>query len=189
MEYSLNTLSKVTRCRSVHTVQKYLRYLEEAFLFFSLKRFSFKVRQQINANRKAYCVDNGLAIAAGFRFSPDRGKLYENLAAIVLHQRELRGQAQIFYWKSVQQEEVDFVVREGRRVSQLIQVCWRMPDERTKQREIRALLKGSRELKCNDLLVLTEDTDSVEGVEWFGMKGQIRFLPMSRWLLAETNAV
>ena len=42
-EYSLNRLTAVTRCRSVHTVAKYIGHLEEAFLFFSLPRFSSKV--------------------------------------------------------------------------------------------------------------------------------------------------
>jgi uncharacterized protein len=31
-EFSLNALTKVTRLRSVHSVEKYLRHLEEAFL-------------------------------------------------------------------------------------------------------------------------------------------------------------
>ena len=51
-EYSLNRLTTVTRCRSVHTVAKYIGHLEEAFLFFSLPRFSYKVREQAAANRK-----------------------------------------------------------------------------------------------------------------------------------------
>ena len=41
-EYSFNALSGVTKCRSVHTIDKYIRYLQEAYLVFSLKRFSFK---------------------------------------------------------------------------------------------------------------------------------------------------
>ena len=35
-----------TRCRSVHTVEKYVRHLEDAFLFFTIRRFSFQVRAQ-----------------------------------------------------------------------------------------------------------------------------------------------
>ncbi|HDZ60956.1 MAG TPA: ATP-binding protein, partial [Candidatus Pacearchaeota archaeon] len=42
-EYSYNKLSKMTNIGSVHTIQKYLSYLEEAFIFFSLTRFSYKV--------------------------------------------------------------------------------------------------------------------------------------------------
>ena len=78
-EYSFNALSGVTKCRSVHTVDKYIRYLQEAYLFFSLPRFSSKVKEQAVHNKKIYCTDNGLAVSAGFRFSEDKGALYENL--------------------------------------------------------------------------------------------------------------
>ena len=74
-EYSLTTLSKVTSVRSVHTVRKYLGYLEEAFLFFSIPRFSYKAREQITANRKIYCIDNGFPDAKAPRHSENTGQL------------------------------------------------------------------------------------------------------------------
>src|SRR3972149_10357089 len=95
-EYSFNTLSKVTRCRSVHTVEKYIRHLQEAFLFFPLKRFSYKVKTQASHNKKIYCTDNGLTASVGFRFSADRGALYENLVAVSLRQREIAGDVSVF---------------------------------------------------------------------------------------------
>ena len=71
-EYSLNRLTTITRCRSVQTVAKYVAHLEEAFLFFSLPRFSFKVREHATGNRKIYCIDNGLvnSAATGCSCSP-----------------------------------------------------------------------------------------------------------------------
>ena len=77
--YSYNGLVRSTRLQSVHTAEKYLRHLEEAFLFFSLRLFSFKARDRATSDRKIYAIDNGLITATGFRSSPDRGKLYENL--------------------------------------------------------------------------------------------------------------
>ena len=50
------------------------------------------------------------------------GKLYENAVAIELKKLEMNGTANIYYWKNPQQEEVDFVVRQGLKVKQLIQV-------------------------------------------------------------------
>mgnify|MGYP007051604901 CR=1 FL=1 len=47
------------------------------------------MKEQVGFNKKIYCTDNGLALAAGFRTSPDRGALFENLAAIALHKEEL----------------------------------------------------------------------------------------------------
>jgi len=185
-EYSHNTLTKVTRCRSVHTVEKYLRCLEEAFLFFSLRRFSFKVREQVRSNRKIYCTDNGLVTSASFRFSSDLGKLYENVVAITLRKQELDGKLESYFWKGPKQEEVDFVIKEGLCVTQLIQVCLNVHEPKTKDREIRALLKASAELKCKDLLVITEAAEHEEDASWFGLRGKVRFVPLWKWLL-ESN--
>ena len=181
-EYSLNRLTTVTSCRSVQTVAKYIAHLEEAFLFFSLPRFSFKVREQATANRKIYCIDNGLVTARATQFSPDLGRLVENLVAAALHKRALDGVWQVFYWKDARQREVDFVVKEALRVTQLIQVCWDMSALQTRAREIRALLQAGRDLACDRMLVLTADADREEDVEWYGMRGRIRLLPVWRWL-------
>ena len=184
-EYSLNRLTSVTRCRSIHTVAKYIGHLEEAFLFFSLPRFSYRVRETAAANRKIYCIDNGFVTARGVRFSPDTGRLVENLVAVALHKRTLEGTCEVYFWRDAGQREVDFVVKEGRQVTQLIQVCWDMTGGITRQREIRALLQAGAELSCDRLLVLTADADSEEEVEWFGKRGRIRLLPLWRWLSGE----
>jgi hypothetical protein len=181
-EYSLNALARVTRVRSMHTVAKYLRYLEEAFLFFSARRFSFKVREQVRSNRKVYCTDNGLVTSASFRFSADLGKLYENLVAVALRKQEMDGKLEVYFWRSPRQEEVDFVVKQGLHVTQLIQVCLNVEDPRTKDREVRALLKASRELNCGNLLVLTDTAEGEEEASWFGLRGMVRFLPLWKWL-------
>ena len=184
-EYSLNRLTSVTRCKSVHTVAKYIGYLEEAFLFFSLSRFSFKAREQATTNRKIYCIDNGMITARGVLFSPDTGRLVENLVAVALRKRALDGTCELFFWKDAQQREVDFVIKEGRSVTQLIQVCWDLTAASTREREIRALLRASAALSCERLLVLTADTESEEEVEWYGRRGRIRLLPVWRWLSDE----
>jgi len=184
-EYSFQNLSRVTRCRSTHTVEKYIRYLEEAFLFFSIRRFSWKVREQAAFNKKIYAVDNGFATALGFRFSANSGRLYENLVAISLRKKELNGQASIFFWKNPQQEEVDFVIKEGLKITQLIQVCWNADDPKTEAREIRALVKASEELKCRNLMILTEDTEKEKDVEWFGTRRKVQFVPLWKWLVAQ----
>ena len=182
-EYSYTTLSRVTRCRSVHTVQKYLGYLEEAYIFFSVPRFSFKFRNQVAENKKIYCIDNGFITAKAFRFSENRGRLLENLVAIELKRRTLAGDTELFFWKNVEQEEVDFVVKQGTRISELIQVCADATGSRTRQREVRALVKAGNELNCKNLIVLTENEEREESAEWFGMQGTIRFLPLWKWLL------
>ena len=77
---------------------------------------------------------------------------------------------------------MDFVLKRGPTVFQLIQVCANVDDERTKEREIRALLKASQELRCKDLLVLTENAEREERATWYGLEGTVRFLPLWKWL-------
>ncbi len=184
-EFSYNTLSKVTKCKSVHTVEKYLNYLEESFIFFRVSRFSFKVREQRGSNKKIYCIDNGFVYAKAFKFSPDIGRLYENLVAIELKKLEMDGLANIYYWKNPQQEEVDFVVKQGLKIKQLIQVCCDVDDIKTRKREVRALLKASRELNCKNLLVITRDYEGEGESSWFGIKRKVKFVPLWKWLLED----
>ncbi len=183
-EYSFNALSKVTRLKSVHTIQKYVDYLEEAFIFFSVSRFSYKVKEQVYSNKKIYCLDNGFIYAKAFQTTPNQGKLYENVVAVELKKKEMNKELNVYYWKNVQQEEVDFVVKQGARVIQLIQVCSNL-NAKTKEREVRALIKASKELKCKNLLLITEDYEAEESKTWFGMKGKINFIPLYKWLLKQ----
>ncbi|MCG2754927.1 MAG: ATP-binding protein [Desulfobacteraceae bacterium] len=181
-EYSFNTLSGVTKCRSVHTVEKYIRYLQEAYLVFSLPRFSFKLKGQAGYNKKIYCTDNGLAVSAGFRFSVDRGALYENLVSVALKKQEIAGRISLFYWKSPQNEEVDFVIKEGLHISRLIQVCSDISNPKALKREMRALLKASQELHCDELLLLNDRVDRTEKFKWQDAERPIRLMPLWQWL-------
>jgi predicted AAA+ superfamily ATPase len=180
-EYSFNVLSAVTNCRSVHTVDKYIHYLQEAYLVFSLPRFSFKVKDQAGQNKKIYCTDNGLAVAAGFRFSEDRGALYENLVAVALKKEEIAGRVSLFFWRSSQNEEVDFVVKEGLQVTQLIQVCADISNPKTLKREMRALIKASQELHCDNLLLLNDRVDRTDIFKWQDAERPIRLMPLWQW--------
>lgn len=183
-EYSVHRLTTVTGVRSDLTVRKYLNYLEEAFLFFSIPRFSYKVREQVSSHRKIYCIDNGFITAKGFFHSAHRGRLYENLVAIALQHHALLGEISLFYWKNAAGEEVDFVIREGRQTEQLIQVCVDAKNRETREREMKALLKAGRDLHCDRLLLLTRDEEGEEEFTWFGMQGVIRLIPLWKWLLS-----
>lgn len=182
-EYSYKSLSKTTRIQSPHTVEKYLKYLEESFIFFSLKRFSYKIKEQLSSNKKIYSIDNGFIYAKAFKISPDFGRLYENAVAQELKKEEFDNKIKLFYWKNQQQEEVDFVVQQNTTIKQLIQVCFDIKNVKTKEREVRALLKAGEDTKCKNLLVITEDYEAEEKTEWFGIKGKVKFVPLWKWLI------
>jgi predicted AAA+ superfamily ATPase len=184
-EYSFRSLTYVVGCKSDVTVRKYLRFLEESFVLFSVPRFSFKVRDQVAQNKKIYSIDNGFVTAVGFSNSHSIGRLAENAVAITLEKQRLQGTIQYFFWKNVRCEEVDFVCMEKGHISRCIQVCWNMDNPKTANREIRALLKAGKELSCDNLQIITEHKDAKENVEWAGMHADVEFIPLWKWLSGE----
>jgi len=54
-------------------------------------------------------------------------------------------------------------------------------------RELRALLKASRELKCNNLLVITKEKEGRENFEWFGIQREIKYIPLWKWLAENSS--
>ncbi|MCX6803749.1 MAG: ATP-binding protein [Candidatus Diapherotrites archaeon] len=181
-EFSHTATSAAIGLKSHLTAQKYLGYLEEAYLFFIINNFSFKTKQQAQS-KKIYCFDNGLIYAKAFQASQNLGKLLENVVAIHLKKQQLDGQLDIYYWKNQQKEEVDFVVKKELKVIQLIQACYDPKNPETKKREVRALINASQETKCKNLLVVTNDYEAEEEHEWFGAKAKIKFIPACKWLL------
>ncbi len=173
---------------SLNSVERFVKYFEIAGMFIFLKKFSFSSAEQIRSMRKVYISDIGFYSIKGFKFIPNKGKIYENITAIELNRRsQLNKNCEIFYWQNPQNYEVDFVVKEDIKAKQLIQVCWNLSDEDTKKREIRALLHAGKELGCDDLLIISEGIDSEEEVEWFGMKQKIKFRTLWKWLLEEVE--
>jgi predicted AAA+ superfamily ATPase len=70
-EISSSRLKNILDFKSVHTVENYLSYLEEAFLVFTVRRFSFKLKEQLRTPRKVYVYDNGVINVYKFKISPD----------------------------------------------------------------------------------------------------------------------
>lgn len=163
----------------VDTVERFSYYLESAGMIFFLRKFSFTLKEQERARRKVYCIDAGLRNAVSFKFRENLGKLAENIVAVELKRRN----KEIYYWKDRMQREVDFIVKDGLNITQLLQVCWNIEDPQTKEREVRALLKAMDEFNIKEGLIITEDYSGKERID----NKIIRYIPLWRWLL--DNAV
>ena len=178
-ECSFLKLKKILDFRSTTTLQNYLSYIEEAYLVFILNRFSFKMKEQINAPKKIYLVDNGFCSQIPARFSQDFGKLIENAVFIEILRKGFRANLDLFYYKTRNGKEIDFIIKSGINVVQLIQVCYRIDKLETREREIKALIEGGEELSCSDLIIITWDHE-----ELYKFKGkEIKFMPLWKWLL------
>lgn len=133
---------------SADTIQKFSNAIENSYLLFFNKRFSFKVKERDQSPRKIYAIDTGLANVIGFKFSENIGKVAENAVYLALLHRAISNpDLEIYYWKDDQHREVDFVVKEKTAVKRLIQVAWDIQHPKTKERETKSLLKGLVALK------------------------------------------
>jgi uncharacterized protein len=181
-EFSYNKLSRQMTFGNPGTIQNYISYLEEAYLLFTLHRFSWKEKERLTANKKVYAYDNGYYTSIIKTFSPDTGKLLENLVAIELKRQETMNESSCSFWKNKDGEEVDFVIQKGMNIRSLIQVCADTSSEKTKNREIRALLKAKEALKCNNLIIVTLDHEYTEKATWFSFEGTIHYIPIQQFL-------
>ncbi len=102
------------------TVDRYLDLLEQTFVIFRLPSFSTNPRKEIAKSRKIFFWDTGIRNAllnacSTDAFRPDIGALWENwVIAEVAKQNVLLGSpAELFFWRTRAQSEVDLVVKQA----------------------------------------------------------------------------
>ncbi len=152
---SANELTRELGFSSVNTTKKYMDYLHEPFMFYYLYRYNNKLRLMKKASRKVYVVDNGFVAAKAFSLSENLGRLLENQVFIELLRRGYDSEKSIFYYRSRNDKEVDFVLRDGTRIERLVQVCYDMSSPKTQKRETDSLVECAEELNCRNLVIVT----------------------------------
>lgn len=174
-------LGKIFSIKNVHTVKNYVEYLSSSFLILMLSKFSYKLKQQFITSKKAYGIDTGLVNSVAFQFSENSGKIMENAVMIDLKRRGdyFEAGTDIYYWRDYSDKEVDFAVKKGNKITQLIQVCQSLANFETKEREIKSLVKASEELHCDNLLIITFSEEGIEKSEG----KEIIIIPFWKWLL------
>ena len=140
--------------KSVHTLQNYASYLEKAYLFRLLPKYSFKPLKRQNSE-KSYVVDLGIYSAfSGVTFNAENdGWRMENVVFLKLYSEREKKDYELFYWRNGC--EVDFVLIREQRVLSLVQVAYDISAAKTRQREINALLKAASKLHCENLFLVT----------------------------------
>ncbi len=171
-EFSYNSLKRMFEVKSVQTIVDYISYLEDAYLIFTVPKFSYSFKKQQISPKKIYSIDNGLSYANSVSFSKDKGKMLENNVFLSLR----RKYSQIFYFQK--NKECDFIIKEKEKITQAIQVCYEFNDE-NKKREMDGLLEAMKELKLKEGLILTYNQADEFEIE----KKKIILKPVWKWLL------
>ena len=154
---SANDLATELGFSSVNTTKKYMDYLHEPYLFYYLSRYNNKLKLMNKAPRKVYVVDNGFVASKAFSLSDNLERLLENQVFIELVRRGYNVERTMFYYRSRNDKEVDFVLRKGAHIERLVQVCYDMSNPKTEKREVDSIVECAGELKCNNLVIVTNN--------------------------------
>lgn len=163
---------------SKNSLYNYLEYFNDAYIFFPLRRFSWSLKNIEQSIPKIYSVDNGLIEAI---VAENKGSKLENLVFLSLLRKELKPNKEIFYYLSSNSEEVDFVIKKGKKIMALIQASFSLSNYQTKEREVKALIKASQELNCSNLVIITYNEEGEEIIK----DKKIKYIPAWKWLLEE----
>jgi predicted AAA+ superfamily ATPase len=174
---SANELTEELGFSSVNTTKKFMDYLHEPYLFYYLPRYNNKLKLMKKAPRKVYVVDNGFVAAKAFSLSDNLGRLLENQVFVELLRQGYDTDKTMFYYRSRNDKEVDFVLRKGAHIDRLVQVCYDMSNAKTEKREVDSLIECAEELNCSNLAIVTNNEERI--IEKDGYR--IDVVPVAKW--------
>jgi predicted AAA+ superfamily ATPase len=145
---SFQRLSKIFEV-SLDLARSYCQYLQEAFIVDLVPFYSNKAAERQRHPNKVYAIDLGLRNIVSLTQSLDKGHLMETAVYHALQQQVNDG---IFYWK--RQYEVDFLVRKGISIKNIVQVASDGNHDNVAEREFRALEEAGEFFpKANQLII------------------------------------
>lgn len=161
---------------SPDSIYRYLAYLKEAFMIYTVPFFT-KSSKKIDLNyKKVYVIDWALADAVSSGEGMLNSRRLENL--VFLHLK--RQFNKVSYFKTRQGYEVDFVVQPSKeRFPHMYQVAYNLDDKSVLDREVRSLVKAAEFLGSKRNYIITLDSefeiDSENGV-------LIKAIPAYKWI-------
>ncbi len=174
---SYNKLAQIIGVSSATTIRNYIEFLRNSYILFEVNKFDFSVKKQIQNPKKIYFIDQALAASLGFQFSEEYGRIMENIVFLELKRRG----KEVFYHKN--RKECDFLIREGIRIKEAIQVTVSIENQETRTRELEGLFEAMDMHQLNSGLLLTESEDD----EIKANNKVIRVMPVWKWLLMNDN--
>lgn len=142
-----NIVSTVAGKVKQETIVDYLEYIKETCMIFSIENIEAKLQDKIS-NKKYYFIDNGILNL--FLLDPETS-LLENMVAIYLY--ETYGEDLYYYNDNI---EVDFCLFEH---GKAIQVSYSIQDDKTYERETKALTVYAKRFDCKELFIITMDEE------------------------------
>ncbi len=147
---------------SFDMARDYVQYLKNAYMIYEVKKFDYSIKKQNANEKKYYSCDLGLSNI--FR-TPNLQTRGNDLETVVFLELKRRGY-DIYYYKTANNLEIDFIIFKNNTPKALIQVSKSLKDAKTLQREIAPFEKTIKELKLDTKIkqtIITEDGSSKIG--------------------------
>lgn len=141
-------LKQAVGISATSTIMEYFSYLESAYLFYFVPRFSYSAKSQMINPRKVYSADAGLITVNSSSFSDDSGRKLENIVYNFLRSSS-KG---IFYY--LDKNECDFIITGRGEKPGAIQVCYTLGKENL-DRELGGLYDAMQFLGLKEGTIVT----------------------------------
>ncbi|MGB9728707.1 MAG: ATP-binding protein [Thermoprotei archaeon] len=180
-EISINKIVNYFKAQKIpfgkNTIYDYVDKLQDTLIFFFIERYTKSVYKRKAFPKKIYITDLGLNKV--IRFSEDLGKRMENIVYLeLLRKTNYNPIQEIFYFRD-RKREIDFVIKQGPEVKQLINVTYASAKNEIAKREINSLIETSDLLNCKDLLLITWDYEDEIKIN----NKRIKIIPLWKWLI------
>ncbi len=163
---------------SFDLANRYFEYLQNTFVIDALPLFDWSYKKQITNPKKIYSIDTGLSKRVSFEVGKKLGDVLENIVFLELK----RKYDEIYYFKTAQNYEIDFLVKDKETITHLIQVSYKLKDKKTYKRELRALIKAKEELQNQkDIKLFLITTDRSEDIIFKDV--DVKIINIFEWLL------
>lgn len=149
--YSYNSLAKAIESNE-NTVKDFISIIEDSLLMKEIRQFSYSIKNQTKSKKKIYSIDNGITNTISFKFSENRGKLFENL---IYSELIKNGYNEIYF--SQKQKECDFIIRKNKEYIAL-QVAYEI-NNKNRDREILGLCGAMEEFNIKTGFIVTFDME------------------------------
>ena len=149
--YSYNSLARAVKSNE-NTVREFVNILEDSFLMFEVKNFSYSIKTQSRSKKKIYCIDNSFLNTISFKFSDNKGKLLENLVFTEFLKNNF---GEVYFYQ--ENKECDFILKQGKKLY-AIQVSYEVGASNL-EREMEGLRSAMKKLNIQRGYIITYDTE------------------------------
>lgn len=149
-----NSLSGMFGIKSTTTILDYFSYLKDAYVLEFVPLYDYSIKKQLRNPQKIYAIDLGLYHQNKVVFSPNDGRILENM--VYLHLRRL--QKEIYYFQG--KGECDFLTTKRGTPDELYQVCVEL-NSLNIEREINGLFEAMIHFNKKEGYIITQNQTDV----------------------------